>query len=75
MIGLVRALVLPDGRLAGILDEQEAARYLGLAAGTLRNWRVVRSGPQYVQLKRRIGYRVADLDAWIEERLVDSRGR
>jgi predicted DNA-binding transcriptional regulator AlpA len=75
MTGLVEALVLPDGRLAGVLDEREAAQYLGLAPGTLRNWRTAGRGPRHVRLGRRVGYRVEDLQAWTEERLIDGRGR
>ena len=75
MTGGTSFLVLPDGKPAGVLTEEQAAQYLGLAPGTLRNWRVMGRGPQYVRLGRRVGYRVEDLQAWAEERLVESRGR
>ena len=75
MNALVKALVLPDGRLSGLLNEEDAGRYLDLAPGTLRNWRCRRRGPSFVQAGRRICYRIEDLQAWAEERLVDGRGR
>ena len=75
MIGVARALVLPDGRLTGLLSEEDAGRYLDLARGTLRNWRVQRRGPPFVRAGRRICYRIEDLQAWAEERLVDACGR
>lgn len=75
MIGVANALVLPDGRLAGLLSEEDAGQYLDLAPETLRNWRSQRRGPRFVRLGRRVGYRVEDLQAWAEERLTDGRGR
>ena len=55
---------------AGILRVAEAAEYLGLAKGTLDNWRPRGVGPKCVRLglgKQRstVGYRKADLDAWL----------
>jgi hypothetical protein len=75
MNGFISVLIAPDGRLHGILSEQEAGRYLDLAPGTLRNWRMSGRGPRYVQFGRRIGYRVEDLQVWAEQRLTDGRGR
>lgn len=47
-----------------------AARYLGLEPQTLTNWRNLGKGPRFVRDGKpgsRVFYRVADLDAWIEE--------
>ena len=47
------------------LTSSEAAKYLGMAEGHLRNLRSQGRGPKfYRNASRRIGYKVADLDAW-----------
>lgn len=63
---------------AGIMRVAEAAEYLGLARGTLDNWRPKGVGPKFIRLglgERRstVGYRKCDLDAWLarhEDRAV-----
>ncbi|MGA2755468.1 MAG: helix-turn-helix domain-containing protein [Terracidiphilus sp.] len=56
-------------------DERQAARYLGVSEATLRFWRTQgNNGPRYFKAGAKlIRYRRADLDAWIERRLSDSR--
>lgn len=50
-----------------IISEGQAAEMLNLAPRTLQSKRLDGSGPAFVQLtKRRIGYAVTDLEAWIE---------
>lgn len=51
----------PDGRV----DTENAATYLGIAAGTLQNLRAAGLGPTYVTICRRVTYRIADLDAFV----------
>lgn len=59
-----------------ILNEKDAADYIGLAAITLRMQRArgTRTGGvppiPYVRLGRAIRYRVSDLDRYLEEHLV-----
>lgn len=49
-----------------LLNEKEVAAKLGIATGTVRNWRCLRTGPAYVKLgKRAVRYRRADVDAFI----------
>lgn len=49
-----------------LLDEKEAARFLKLAAATLRNWRAAKQGPATLRVgKRAIRYRFSDLEAFI----------
>lgn len=54
-----------------VIDEPSAAARLGVATGTLRNWRSQGRGPQYVRLGRRVLYRLRDLDVYTQARLVD----
>lgn len=50
-----------------IVSEAEAAALVNLAPRTLQAKRLDGTGPAYMQLtKRRIGYAVTDLEAWIE---------
>lgn len=48
-----------------ILPESEAAAYIGIATGTLRNWRSRRQGPAFLRVGRRRLYAVADLDLYL----------
>ena len=53
------------------LNEFEAARYLGTAVQTLRNWRHLRKGPPYLKLspgpRGRIVYLLEDLSSYRKE--------
>jgi hypothetical protein len=61
---------MASDRAAGIEAEYittpRAAVLLGLAAGTMENWRVQGRGPAYRSLGRRIVYRRDELIAWAE---------
>jgi predicted DNA-binding transcriptional regulator AlpA len=46
----------------------EAAKMLGLAASTLAKLRLNGNGPLYCKLGRRVLYRRADLERWLETR-------
>ena len=50
------------------LTTREAARYLGLAARTLRRYRVTGEGPVFHRFGGRVRYRREDLDAWAAAR-------
>jgi len=57
-----------------LLDQSEAAEFLGLSENTLMSWRSRKMGPAYHNLgegkKRRIKYDVRDLIAYLESRKV-----
>ena len=57
-----------------LLTTANAARYLGVSAKTLNNWRWLGSGrgPAFVRLGRSVRYDVRTLDAWIASRTFDS---
>lgn len=56
--------------VAHLLDTRAAARYLGIAHGTLQNARSRGDGPAYVRVGRRsIRYRVCDLELYIQARI------
>jgi excisionase family DNA binding protein len=55
-----------------LLNEAEAAQYLGIARGTLSVWRCVgRHELPYVRVGRRIKYKFSDLQEWISSRTVN----
>jgi len=49
------------------IAEKEAAEFLGLSLGTLRNWRTAGKGPRYYILPyHRVRYLKTDLLDWTE---------
>ncbi len=64
-----------DSRL--LLNEDQASAMLGVSVSTLIKLRAAcrhktsgRQGPAYVKLGRSVRYRIADLEAWIENSIV-----
>ena len=56
-----------------LIDEKEAAIYIGYTVRCLQNWRLRGGGPRFVKVSARsIRYRRSDLNAWIESKLVSS---
>jgi predicted DNA-binding transcriptional regulator AlpA len=56
-----------------VLPPREAAAYVSLSPYTLERMRLSDdpAGPPWVRLsERRVGYRLADLDAWLEARIT-----
>lgn len=56
------------------LDEKRAAKILGMAVQTLRNWRHQRRGPVYVKLGRSVRYQMDDLENYIQKQKIDPEG-
>ncbi|MEG3178189.1 helix-turn-helix domain-containing protein [Sphingomonas sp. RB3P16] len=54
------------------VDTEEAARHLSLKPNTLEKMRTHGTGPRFVKLGRVVRYRIADLEAYIAERVVSS---
>src|SRR5262249_7757376 len=48
----------------------EAAKMLGLAPSTLAKLRLNGNGPAYCKLGRRVVYRMEDIEAWLQSRVV-----
>ena len=49
---------------------RDAANIVGLSESTLAKMRLYRSGPLYCKLGRRVVYRPADLQRWLDSRTV-----
>lgn len=62
--------IYPIGYLDQLVNEKEAAAFLGYTIRALQNWRLRGSGPQFVKVSARsIRYRRRDLMAWVDARL------
>jgi hypothetical protein len=58
------------------VTERDAAAYIGLTVAYLRKARYLGDrGPAYLRIDRTIRYRIADLDAWLEQHRVEPRDR
>jgi excisionase family DNA binding protein len=56
-------------RTRDLLDEKQAAEFLGVAPGTLSVWRSRgRYSVPFVKVGHLVRYRRGDLDAWLESR-------
>lgn len=55
-----------------VMNTIEAARYVRLGKPTLDRFRLTGEGPRFAKLGGAVRYRRADLDDWIESRLVAS---
>ena len=56
-----------------LINENDAAIFLGYTVRALQNWRVRGGGPRFVKVSgRSIRYRRRDMIAWAEARLVTS---
>ena len=53
------------------ISETEAARILGLAVQTLRNWRCQSRGPKYLKLGRAIKYDIYEIEKYMHEHTID----
>jgi predicted DNA-binding transcriptional regulator AlpA len=54
--------------VAKVVTTAEAARVLGLSESTLAKLRLNGNGPTYCKLGRRVVYRPADLEEWLQSR-------
>jgi len=52
---------------SALLSTPEAARRLGLAIGTLQNWRSRGQGPAFVRLGKAVRYEEGDLTRFVEQ--------
>jgi len=56
-----------------LINEKEAAEFLGYTVRALQNWRIRGGGPKFVKVSARsVRYRFRDLLTWSESLLVSS---
>jgi predicted DNA-binding transcriptional regulator AlpA len=58
--------------MTALLSQAQAADLLHLSPRTLERLRVTGRGPKFCKLGRRVAYREADLEAWINSRVRSS---
>ena len=49
-----------------LFTSEEAEKYLGIAPGTLKQWRHNSRGPDYIKNQGFIRYLQSDLDFWLD---------
>jgi predicted DNA-binding transcriptional regulator AlpA len=59
---------MPD--MPKVVTTKVAARFVGLSESTLAKLRLNGNGPIYCKLGRRVVYRVADLEQWLQSRIA-----
>lgn len=63
----------PNTPNQSLMNQAEAAGYLGLSARTLENWRLKGGGPAFVRMSQRcVRYRLEALNQWLSAREVTS---
>lgn len=62
----------PPTNAPEVVDTREAAAIVGLTPSTLVTFRSRGGGPPYCKIGRAVRYRVADLRAWRDAKLVRS---
>lgn len=56
-----------------LINEKEAAEFLGYTVRALQNWRIRGGGPKFIKVSSRsVRYRFRDLLEWSESKLVSS---
>ena len=53
--------------IRNVLRTPDAARYLGLSVSYLEKLRPRGIGPKFVRMGRAVGYRIQDLDQWLDQ--------
>lgn len=67
MMGKTAANINDPDFLDRLINEQEAAAFLGFTIRALQNWRVRGGGPEYLKLgSRSVRYQRRTLMAWID---------
>jgi predicted site-specific integrase-resolvase len=61
-----------ESQTVGVVREAEAARILAVSVAALRRWRREGRGPTFVRMERCIGYRLCDLESFLNENLCSS---
>ena len=49
------------------LTTKEAAKFIGVSEGTLRNLRIAGGGPRFIKLGRKVLYDQRDIEDWLED--------
>jgi len=61
--------------MKNVLNDVEAAAFLGLAVQSLRGARSHRKGPPYIKLGWRVVYKVSDLEEYLNRHRIDPQAK
>lgn len=56
--------------LLGVITPEDLARVLDVSVDTLAEWRRLERGPDYVKTGKRVMYRLADVQDWMQRNIV-----
>ncbi len=59
-----------SGTKVKYVNDVEAAKIADLSPQTLRNWRQLGRGPNYIKLGRAVRYSLVDLISWLESHKI-----
>lgn len=62
---------MTTSEVAELLTLQQVAERYNIAQNSLRYWRVQGTGPKSARIGRRVMYRAADVEKWVEEQFAD----
>lgn len=51
--------------MLNLITEQEVSKRLNVSVASLRRWRLLSRGPQFVKIGGLVRYRPEDLDLWV----------
>jgi predicted DNA-binding transcriptional regulator AlpA len=54
--------------IENLLNEHDVARITGLSVASVRRWRYLKRGPQYLKLGAAVRYKSDDISAWLGSR-------
>lgn len=57
-----------DNSVQPLLTEREVARLTGMSVASVRKWRLLGQGPQYLKISTSVRYRPHAVAAWLESR-------
>lgn len=58
---------------ANLLTSKQVSERIQRPERTLERWRVTGDGPAFIRLGRRVAYREADVERWLDSRTFASR--
>lgn len=67
--GFARATAQLNGML-GLLTQHQLAELLNVQTTTLREWRRLGKGPDFVKIEKAVYYRLEDVQKWIKLNVV-----
>jgi predicted DNA-binding transcriptional regulator AlpA len=50
------------------LNEHDVARITGMSIASVRRWRLLRQGPQFLKIGSAVRYRSEDISNWLDSR-------